>query len=157
MILGLPVGGNDSIIVVFAVVADPDRHEVLLVLLMELQHRLRGVRKDLDLSVIHLCERLNLKVVSPDLILALTVTILFDSLVFISVDEVNELVTVGKDVVHALLTNKHVELVVAVNLQSDSPEETVAIASHLFDLELTRLQELLLVLLFLLFFLFGVL
>ena len=97
---------------------------------------------------------MDLKVVSPDLILALTVAVLINSLVFISVDEVDELVTVGKDVVHALLANKHVELVVAVNLQSDSPKEAVAITSHLFDLELARLQKLLLVLLFLLFFLF---
>ena len=133
------------VVMVSAMIADTDwldRVFFILDRLVESAHRLARVRVDLDWSAIDLRKRLNLKIITPNLVLALSVAVVLDGSVDSRVYEVLEVVLAGKDVIHAPLTQKIVQLLFTVHLESYCAEETVSVGVHLGYLHLALLSKL---------------
>ena len=133
------------VVMISAMIADSnwlDRVFFVLDRLVESAHRLARVRVDLDWSSIDLRKRLNLKIIAPNLVLALSVAVVLDGSVDSRVYEVLEVVLAGKDVVHAPLTQKIVQLLFTVHLESHCSEKAVSVGVHLGYLHLALLGEL---------------
>ena len=130
---------------VSAMIADADwLDRVFFVLdrLVESSHRLARVRVNLDWPAVDLRKRFDLKIIAPNLVLALSVAVVLDGSVDSRVYEVLEVVLAGKDVVHAPLTQKIVQLLFTVHLESHCSEKTVSVGVHLGYLHLALLCEL---------------
>ena len=130
---------------VSAMIADADwLDRVFFVLdrLVESSHRLARVRVNLDWPAVDLRKRFDLKIIAPNLVLALSVAVVLDGSVNSRVYEVLEVVLAGKDVVHAPLTQKIVQLLFTVHLESHCSEKAVSVGVHLGYLHLALLCEL---------------
>lgn len=123
---------------------------VVFLLFVESAHWLTRIGINFDGSTINFGECLDFNVVAPDFILSFAVAVAFQGAVDAPVNEVFEIITAGKNVVYAFLSQEITHVLVTVNLKGYRTKQAISITFHAFNDHLTLVIQLVSKLFFLL-------
>lgn len=136
----LPVIPHYRVVVVLAVIAQPDRNFVSsFILFMKSPHWFTGIGVYLDWAVVNLWESLQFDVITPLVDLNLTISVF--CYIFIS-NESAEKFFVWQNILHAFLPHYQVIIAFSINLVRNRSEKTVAVWGHFHNLHLLLQCEL---------------